>query len=226
MLPAATMMSKNFASMPDQPAAGLPDRARAGGIGVVLRALSGHGLRAGLLAAVAALCACAAQTDGPAPAANSTAKLSDVFATPDWAKFTGTSKPLVQRAVTPNDLIAADGSCAGAPGPATAMAPATDGNAPDTTSEALQGQGGLPQVSGGIALAMTECEVVQRAGMPTEFQIGAEGQERVTTITYTQGMWPGLYRFRGGRLASIERVAVPEPVKPKKPAPRRPAQRS
>jgi len=176
-------------------------------------------LRAGLIGLAAALAACAAQGDGPAPATGSTAKLSDVFATPDWAKFTSSTKPLVQRAVTPNDLIGADGSCAGAPGPASAMA-ATDGNAPDTTSEALQGQGALPQVSGGIALAMTECEVVQRAGTPTQFEIGADGQERVTTITYTQGMWPGLYRFRGGRLASIERVAVPEPPKTKKPAPK------
>jgi hypothetical protein len=183
-------------------------------------------VRAALIAVAAGLAGCASQTDGPAPAASSSAKLSDVFATPDWAKFTSSTKPLVQRAVTPNDLIGADGSCAGAPGQATAMA-ATDGNAPDTNAEALQGQGGLPQVSGGIALAMTECEVVQRAGVPTQFEIGADGQERVTTITYTQGMWPGLYRFRGGRLASIERVAVPEPVKPKKPAPKsaRPAPR-
>lgn len=175
--------------------------------------------RAGLLAAAAILAACASQTDGPAPAANSTAKLSDVFATPDWAKFTKSSKPLVQRTVTPNDLIGADGSCAAAAGQATALAE-TDGSVPETNTEALQGQGALPQVSGGIALAMTECEVVQRAGMPTQFEIGADGQERVTTITYTQGLWPGFYRFRGGRLASIERVAVPEPPKTRKPAPK------
>jgi hypothetical protein len=196
---------------------------------VILREVkAGICLRAGLIALAGMLSACASQTEGPAPTAGSTSKLSDVFATPDWAKFTNTSKPLVQRAVTQNDLIGADGSCAAAPGQATAMA-ATDGNAPDSNAEALQGQGALPQVSGGIALAMTECEVVQRAGMPTQFEIGADGQERVTTITYTQGMWPGLYRFRGGRLASIERVAVPEPVKPtRKPAPKstRPAQRS
>lgn len=177
-------------------------------------------MRAGLCAAALALSACAGQTDGPAPATNSNLKLSDVFATPDWAKFTGSSgKPLVQRAVTPDDLISAEGSCVAAPAQASAMA-ATDGTAPDSTAEALQGQGALPQVSGGIALAMTECEVVQRAGTPTQFEIGAEGQERVATLTYLQGQWPGLYRFRGGRLASIERVAVPEPPKTKKPAPK------
>jgi len=175
--------------------------------------------RAGLFAATALLAACASQTDGPAPTASSTAKLSDVFATPDWAKFTGSSnKPLVQRTVTPNDLIGADGSCV-AQGQATALTE-NDGSVPETNVEALQGQGALPQVSGGIGLAMTECEVVQRAGVPTQFEIGADGQERVTTITYTQGLWPGLYRFRGGRLVSIERVAVPEPPKTKKPAPK------
>ncbi len=176
-------------------------------------------VRAVFCAAALGLSACASQTDGPAPAANSSAKLSDVFATPDWAKFSGsTSKPLVQRAVTENDLLGPDGSCAAAPAQATAMAP-TD--APDSNAEALQGQGTLPPVSGGIALAMTECEVVQRAGMPTQFNIGAEGPERVTTITYAEGMWPGLYRFRSGRLTSIERVEVPEPPRTRKPAPRR-----
>jgi len=170
-------------------------------------------MRAGLIATAGALAACASPTEGPAPAANSTAKLSDVFATPDWAKFSGTTaKPLAPRTVTQNDLIGADGACAGAPSEqASAMAP-TDGTAPD-------GQA-LPAVTGGIALAMTECEVVQRAGIPTQFEIGADGGERVTTITYQQGQWPGLYRFRGGRLVSIERVAPPEPPKTRKPAPR------
>ncbi|MBZ0147273.1 MAG: hypothetical protein K8F62_06970, partial [Pseudorhodoplanes sp.] len=37
-------------------------------------------------------------------------------------------------------------------------------------------------------------------------------------LTYREGPWPGIYRFRGGRLVSIERVEVIEPPKPKKPA--------
>jgi hypothetical protein len=175
-------------------------------------------LCAGLCATACALAACAGTADGPAPAASSNLKLSDVFATPDWAKFTGASKTQGPRPVTAEDLIDADGRCAGAP-IATAMA-ATDGTTADSTAEALQGQGALPQVSGGIALAMTECEVVQRAGLPTQFQIGAEGTERQVTITYTSGQWPGLYRFRGGRLVSIERVEVPPPTKPQRAAPR------
>jgi hypothetical protein len=38
-----------------------------------------------------------------------------------------------------------------------------------------------------------------------------------------QGLWPGIYRFRSGRLVSIERVEVPEPVKSKKPVARKPS---
>ena len=108
-LPVATMMSKNLPQMPDQPAAG--------GVCVILRVKTAASCaRAGLLTATALLAACASQTDGPAPAASSTAKLSDVFATPDWAKFTGSSnKPLVQRTVTPNDLIGADSDLAADP---------------------------------------------------------------------------------------------------------------
>jgi hypothetical protein len=37
-------------------------------------------------------------------------------------------------------------------------------------------------------------------------------------MTVTQGASPGLYRFRGGRLVSIERIDVPPPAKPAKAA--------
>lgn len=82
-----------------------------------------------------------------------------------------------------------------------------------------------PTVSGGIALAMTECDVAQRAGFPGNVEIGSEaGGERSVVLTYRQGPWPGIYRFRGGRLVSIERVEVVEAPKPKKPAkPARPS---
>jgi hypothetical protein len=69
---------------------------------------------------------------------------------------------------------------------------------------------------------MTECEILQRTGAPDNFNISAEGPERVTTLTVMRGSWPGLYRFRGGRLVTIERVEVPaaprqaRPSRPKK----------
>jgi len=70
---------------------------------------------------------------------------------------------------------------------------------------------------GGIALDMSECDVVQRAGAPdnVEMDPGPRGQRSVV-VTYTKGDRPGIYRFVGGRLVSMERVAEPPP--PEKPA--------
>ena len=162
-----------------------------------------------LTAALALLANCAAPdtTQG-------TGKLSDVFATPEWAKFSNSKPTAQQRAVTPDDLVSADGRCAATPDVVTAQATPEGGQ--ETTTDALAGQGTLPQVQGGIALAMTECQVVQRTGFPDRVDIGAEGTTRVTTVTITHGSAPGLYRFRGGRLVSIERVDVPAPAKPSK----------
>jgi hypothetical protein len=144
------------------------------------------------------------------------AKMSDMFATPEWAKG-NQARSVTTRAVTQNDLMNQDGSCA--------MPASTDGVAPPSADAdaALAGQGALPPVQGGVGLGMTECEVVQRAGAPDTFNISAEGTDRVTTLTVTRGSWPGLYRFRGGRLVSMEQVAVPtakqtRPTKAKKTA--------
>jgi hypothetical protein len=154
-------------------------------------------------AALLLMAACAT-AEAPQPAG----KVSDMFATPEWAKGTQ-ARAQTSRAVTQNDLINPDGSCA--------FAAATDGVAPAAdAAEALagQGQGPLPAVQGGVALGMTECQILQRTGAPDTFNIAAEGTERVTTLTVLRGSWPGLYRFRGGRLVSIERVEVPVAAKP------------
>jgi len=169
--------------------------------------------------ATLALAGCAATPTSDATPAASGSKLSDVFATPDWAKFsTGERTKTVVRAITPDDLIGTDGSCAATrvatpePQPATE----TDGagnNQPPSIAPVQPG----PTVAGGIALAMTECDVASRAGFPGNVEIGSEaGGERTAVLTYRQGPWPGLYRFRGGRLVAIERVEVIEPPKPKK----------
>jgi hypothetical protein len=184
-----------------------------------------------------ALAGCASSGDATTPTA-ATSKLSDVFATPDWAKFTGAdrSKTAV-RAITPDDLIGADGSCAAtrvaapatepppqplpSPTPEAQQMPQTDGASSRDSAQPSMAPGAQPgpTVSGGIALAMTECDVAQRAGFPGNVEIGSEaGGERSVVLTYRQGPWPGIYRFRGGRLVSIERVEVVEPPKPKKPA--------
>lgn len=182
-------------------------------IGVVVTGL----LRAVIpAAAVMTLAACA----GTTPATQPTGKLSDVFATPEWAKFSNSKPSAARRPITPDDLVTTDGRCAGNPEPLAAQ-PVTEGAAtsgPETTREALAGQGPLPSVQGGIGLAMTECQVAQRTGSPERVDIGAEGTERVTTMTVLRGDWPGLYRFRGGRLVSVERVEVPAPARSVRPA--------
>lgn len=139
------------------------------------------------------------------------AKMSDMFATPEWAKG-NQARSVSTRAITQNDLLNQDGSCA--------MQASTDGVAPPSTDAdaALAGQGALPPVQGGVGLGMTECQVMQRTGAPDTFNISAEGTERLATLTVTRGSWPGLYRFRGGRLVSIEQVAVPAQAKQTRPA--------
>jgi hypothetical protein len=102
------------------------------------------------------------------------------------------------RPVTAADLVDAQGQCAG-------------------------GQAAAAQ--GGIALEMTECEVVGRAGAPENVQLGTTDRgERSLTLTYMSGPRPGIYRFAAGRLYAIERgeEPPPEPAKPKKPAPKKP----
>ena len=67
----------------------------------------------------------------------------------------------------------------------------------------------------GIALGMTECQVVRVAGNTDRVEVGAEGGQRVVTLTYMSGNRPGIYRFRDGRLVTMDRVEVAAP--PKKP---------
>ncbi len=104
------------------------------------------------------------------------------------------------RPVTADDLVGPQGQCAGAGQDAAAT-------------------------RGGIALQMTECEVVGRAGAPENVELGTTDQgERAVTLTYTSGPRPGIYRFSGGRLYAIERAQEqPEPPKAKRPpAPKKP----
>ena len=146
--------------------------------------------------------------------------------------------------VTAADLVGPDGRCAygatpmmsGAPGPQAAPDEAPQPSAspinprsnqalyftagPETGRVASAPPGALPpEVRGGprgISLAMTECQVVSVAGYTDRIEVSAnERGERLVTLTYMSGDRPGIYRFRSGRLVSMERVA--EPPAPKKP---------
>jgi hypothetical protein len=146
-------------------------------------------------------------------------------------------------AVTAADLVGPDGRCAfeaapAAPYPtgepvAAAPPPSADPINPRSnqalyfTAGPQAGAAGNEQLpaqvrSGptGIALSMTECQVVSVAGYTNQIQIGAnERGERTVVLTYMSGDRPGIYHFRGGRLVNMERVAVVEqPKRPQRPA--------
>jgi hypothetical protein len=85
----------------------------------------------------------------------------------------------------------------------------------DTLQPEGGGGGGRPAM-GGIALGMTECEAVRRAGQPSNVSIGAGDKgARKVVVTYLSGPWPGIYTFASGRLQEID--AAPEQPKPAKP---------
>jgi hypothetical protein len=103
---------------------------------------------------------------------------------------------------TAEDMVDAEGRCA------AASAAAEGGSAEQSAASML---------SPGIAIDMTECDVVKRAGAPDQVAIGAnERSERTATLTYLRGARPGIYHFTAGRLTSMERA--PEPPAPQKPA--------
>jgi hypothetical protein len=127
------------------------------------------------------------------------------------------------RPLTANDLVETNGSCPPAqaqPGPSiqNASPAAAPMVAPDSTS----------LVDEGIALGMTECEVVHRAGAPSNIELGKNPNgDRTAVLTYQSGPRPGIYHFERGRLMEMDSVAgstpPPEaakkkPAKPKKPS--------
>jgi hypothetical protein len=89
-------------------------------------------------------------------------------------------------------------------------------------SAAGSDQGAVPL---GIALHMTECEVVRLAGPVEKFEFGSDSRDqRLLVLTYLQGPHPGIYRFSGGRLVVIERApSRAEASPPKRRAAKRPA---
>jgi len=133
----------------------------------------------------------------------------DSFKRPDLSVFSPRSvsgaRQAELRPVTAEDLVDADGRCAA---PVASQEVSADGT---TTTMAI------PLVPSGIALDMTECDVVKRAGHPERVQVGTnERNERTLVLTYINGERPGIYQFVSGRLTAMERS--PEPPTPAKKA--------
>jgi hypothetical protein len=132
------------------------------------------------------------------------------FSKPTWTSITSNSAA-ARREVTQNDLLGPDGACAGM----SVVAPEPAGGDPTALPTAA------PLIPGGIGIDMTECEVVQRAGRPDNFELGNNQRgERSMVLTYIHGPKPGIYKFEAGRLVAMERgpepPAAPKPAKPAK----------
>lgn len=124
------------------------------------------------------------------------------------------SPPLTpNKPVTAEDLVSAEGFCAGmaAPGGGPADANAATDGAPAAP---------VPSTSGTVALGHTECDVVRGIGAPANVNLSNNARgDRVAVVTYAEGQRAGIYTFTAGRLTSIERgpepVASPKTAKPK-----------
>ena len=121
---------------------------------------------------------------------------------PDWLSYSGHKEEFTLRQAGTADLVGPDGQCAAG-----------------RQEQAVDPASGAPAPSG-ISLQMTECDVVNRIGTPDRVDLGStERGDRSAVLTYTRGSRPGIYRFAGGRLVSIERGAEAAPERPKKAAP-------
>lgn len=144
------------------------------------------------LALVATVSACGSMGDISSVGSVSLVPKMGNLARPDWLTYSGSKDEFTLRQVTAADLVSAEGAC---PMAEAAADPSPDGATQPTL------------VAGGIALQMTECDVVRRAGAPEQVQVGADERgERAVVITYIRGARPGVYRFSAGRLTSIERA--------------------
>jgi hypothetical protein len=131
----------------------------------------------------------------------------DSFRVPDVSIFRPAAHTALRETalppITAEDLVDASGRCG-------AFASA-EGNADAAATPA-----NVPTIPGAIAIEMSECEVVRRAGPPEKVDIGTnERGERTATLTYIRGSRPGIYQFTSGRLTVMERA--PEPPAPAKP---------
>ena len=123
-----------------------------------------------------------------------------------------------QRPITPNELVNSNGILSGRRrlrqlrhrrrvGHLASPAPAAD------TASLL---------GGGVALGMSECDVVFRAGQPSSAQIGSlPNGDRTAVLTFDAGPRAGIYHFQRGALQEMDGVpmaaAPPQAVK-KRPA--------
>jgi hypothetical protein len=110
----------------------------------------------------------------------------------------------LSRPVAASDLVDANGGCPNYAAPASAP-PANPGEGQPTDASAFLG--------GGVALGMSECDVVARLGQASAVNLGTNPNGlRSAILTYNAGPRPGVYRFEAGRLSEMDRVEGPAPT--------------
>jgi hypothetical protein len=122
-----------------------------------------------------------------------------------------------QRPITPSDLVDNNGGC-----PLRAAPPPAPNSPGNQTASPAPAPDAASLLGGGVALGMSECDVVSRAGQPSRVEIGNNPNgDRTAVLTFDAGPRPGLYRFVRGTLTEMDRVAQaanPPPPEKKKPA--------
>ena len=157
---------------------------------------------------------CAAEARAQAPAEPAPAPAAQASAEPAAAPTAPPTKPSYGSVA--GDLASAPMPQGPPPAPMPVSVPANERM--DTLQP--EGFGGSPPVLGGIALGMTECQAVRRAGQPSTVSIGAGDKgARKVVVTYLSGPWPGIYTFDSGRLKEIDE-APEQQSRPSPPSPR------
>ncbi len=157
-----------------------------------------------------ALCGCGGNFD----ASGWFSRPLDLFGSRHGYTYSQLGEMKKEQPITPNDLVDANGACA-ALAPA-APAPTAPGASPEGTPDAAS------HLGGGVAIGMSECDVVSRVGPPSAVNLSSNPRgDRTAILTFTGGLRPGVYRFVAGRLTEMDRIEEPPP--PAKPAKNKPA---
>jgi len=130
------------------------------------------------------------------------AKPLDIFGRNAGYTYSQLDQSKQERPITAADLVDANGAC---------PSPAADPSAGATAAPASP-------VGGGIAIGMSECDVVARIGPPIAVNLGRNANgDRTAVLTFKGVARPGIYRFAAGRLKEMDRVEeAPPPAQPDK----------
>jgi hypothetical protein len=146
----------------------------------------------------------------------------DLFGSRAGYSYSNLGDSKQEHPITANDLVDADGACPRLAGPPQMQpAPGNAGTSPAPSADAAS------LLGGGVAIGMSECDVVARLGQPTAVNLGRNPNgDRTAVLTFKGGPRPGVYRFASGRLTEMDRVEAPPPEPAqKKPAKKKPAKK-